>query len=68
MDSTAQTAPTDSDIIHELVSRVTHGLDSPNSPEGLGNHQQSAVTGDARIGQHKQPLGTRKSATKCCHG
>jgi hypothetical protein len=32
MDSTAQTAPRDSAIIHELVSRVTHGLDSPNSP------------------------------------
>jgi len=32
MDSTAQTAPRDTDIIHELVSRVTHGLDSPNSP------------------------------------
>jgi len=32
MDSTAQTAPTDSEIIKELVSRVTHGFDSPNTP------------------------------------
>jgi hypothetical protein len=33
MDSTTQTAPTDSKIINELVSHVTHGFDiySPNS-------------------------------------
>jgi hypothetical protein len=33
MDSTYQTAPMDSEIINELVSRVTHGFDiySPNS-------------------------------------
>jgi len=89
-DSTSQTGPRDSDIINELVSRVTHGLsnpktlrdseiinellsrvtqgfDSPNSPYGLRYPQRSAVTGDARIGQHKQPLGTRKSSTNCCH-
>jgi hypothetical protein len=31
MDSTAQTARKDSEIINELLSRVTHGFDSPNS-------------------------------------
>ena len=35
MDSTAQTAPSDSEIINELLSRVTHGFDSPNSPRDL---------------------------------
>jgi hypothetical protein len=29
MDSTAQTAPSESEIINELLSRVTGGLDSP---------------------------------------
>jgi len=32
MDLTAQTPPRDSEIINELVSRVTHGFDSPNTP------------------------------------
>jgi len=32
MDSTAQPAPRDSEIINQLLSRVTHGFDSPNSP------------------------------------
>jgi len=32
MDSTAQKAPTDSEIINELLSRETHGFDSANSP------------------------------------
>jgi len=31
MDSTAQTAPRDSEIINELLSRVTHGFDSTTS-------------------------------------
>jgi hypothetical protein len=31
MNSPAQTAPTDSEIINELLSRVTQGFDSPNS-------------------------------------
>jgi len=31
MDSTAQTAPRDSDIINELVSRVTHRFVSTNT-------------------------------------
>jgi hypothetical protein len=29
---TAPTDPRGSDIINELLSRVTHGFDSPNSP------------------------------------
>jgi len=32
MDSTAQTAPRDSEISNELLSQVTIGFDSPNSP------------------------------------
>jgi hypothetical protein len=32
MDSTAQKAPRDLEIINELLSRMTHGFDSPNSP------------------------------------
>jgi hypothetical protein len=32
VDSTAQTAPRDSEIINELVSGVMRGFDSPNSP------------------------------------
>jgi len=32
MDSTAETAPRDSEIINELLSRVTHGFDSRNNP------------------------------------
>jgi hypothetical protein len=32
MDSKAQTDPRDSDIINELVSRVSHGFDSRNNP------------------------------------
>jgi hypothetical protein len=32
MDSTAQTALRDLEIINELLSWVTHGFDSPNSP------------------------------------
>jgi len=45
MDSTAQTAPKDSNIINE-----------------------TAATGEAWIGQSKQPLGTQKSSTNCYHG
>ena len=32
MDSIAQIAPRDSEIINELLSQVTIGFDSPNSP------------------------------------
>jgi hypothetical protein len=31
MDSTAHTSHKDSEIMNELLSRVTHGFDSPNS-------------------------------------
>jgi hypothetical protein len=60
MDSTAQTAPMDSEISNELLSRVTHDFDSPNSPEGLIKHQRTAVTGDGWIRQPKRRLGTQK--------
>jgi len=33
MDSTAQTAPRDSEIIKELLSRETHGFDSTRDSE-----------------------------------
>jgi len=32
VDSTAQTARSDSEISNELLSRVTHGFDSAKSP------------------------------------
>ena len=35
MDSTAHTAPRDSEIINQLLSWVSHGFDSPNSPLGF---------------------------------
>jgi hypothetical protein len=78
MDSTAQPTPRDSYIINELLSRVTHGYDSPNRPYGLRYHIRTAGTGDALIRQPKQPQGliyhqwqplrTQISSTNCCHG
>jgi hypothetical protein len=62
MDWTPQRAPRDSEIINELIARATQGFDSPNSPLGLRNHQRTDSTGDARIRQPKQPLGTQKSS------
>jgi len=62
MDSTAQTARTHSQIINALMSRVTHGLDTQKSPNGLKNHQRTDVTRYVRIGQPKQPIGTQKSS------
>jgi len=32
MDSTAQKAPRDSEIVNEFLSQETHGFDSANSP------------------------------------
>jgi hypothetical protein len=64
MDWTTQTAPRDSEIINKLLPRITHGFNSANTPSGLRNHQQTAPTGDASIGQPKQLLGTEKSSTK----
>jgi hypothetical protein len=60
MDLTIQTDPRDSEIINELLSRVSHGFDSSNSPKGLRYHQRTDVTGDAWIRQPKQPLGIQK--------
>jgi hypothetical protein len=39
----------DSEIIDELLSRVTHGFDMPNSPNGLRNNPRTGVTGDTWI-------------------
>jgi hypothetical protein len=46
MDSIAPTSPRDSEIIKELLSRVTHGFDSLNSPYGsdIINELLSRVT------------------------
>jgi len=32
MDSTAQTAPRDSEMINEVLSRVSHGFESTHTP------------------------------------
>jgi hypothetical protein len=68
MDATAQTAPTDSEIINELLSWVTPRFDSTNSPKGLIYHQRTPIPGDAWMRQPEQPPGTHKSSTNCCHG
>jgi hypothetical protein len=46
MDSTAQTARRDSEIINKLLSRLTHGFDSSNSPmeSEISNELLSRVT------------------------
>jgi hypothetical protein len=62
MDWTTQTAPRDSEIINALMSVVMHGLDTPNSPYGLRNHQRIDITGDTWISNPKHPLGTQKSS------
>jgi len=49
MDSTAQIAPRDSENINELLSTVTHGFDSTNSPYGFRNNQRTALMGDIWI-------------------
>jgi hypothetical protein len=67
-DWTAQNPPRDSQLINELLARVTHGFDIANTPYGLINHQRTAGTGDTGIRQRKKPLRTQKSTTNCCHG
>jgi hypothetical protein len=67
MDSTAQTATRDSEIIKELLPRVTHGFDSVNTPMATEIINESASMGDAWIQQLSQPLGTHKSSTNFCH-
>jgi hypothetical protein len=62
--STTQTAPRDSYIINEMLSRVMDVFDSSTNPLGVQNHKQLAVT-DAWIRQPTQPLGTQKSSTNC---
>jgi len=64
MDSTTQTAPKDSENINELLSRLTDGFDSPNSPRDYDIINETAFTGDAWIRQPKQALVTKISSTK----
>jgi len=64
MDSTAETAPREAEIINELLSRVTRGLHSTGNPLGVINHQRTAVAGDAWIRQPRQPLDSQKSLMK----
>jgi hypothetical protein len=52
MDSTAPTAATDSKIINELLLHVTHGLDNPNNPYGLINHQGNSANSPERLIKH----------------
>ena len=61
MDSTAQTAPRDSDIIIELLSRVTLDATAQTATRDSEIIDQTAVKGDTWI---RQPLGTHKSPTK----
>ena len=63
MDSTAQTAPRDSDIIIELLSRVTLDATAQTATRDSEIIDQTAVKGDTWIQQPRQPLGTQKSAT-----
>jgi len=58
MDATPQTALTDSEIINEPLSLVTHCFKSANSPYGLRNNQRTTVEGDTWIQQPKQPYGS----------
>jgi hypothetical protein len=67
MDSTAQTATRDSEIIKELLPRMTHGFDSVTTPMAIEIINESASTGYAWIQQLSQPLGIHKSSTNCCH-
>ena len=68
MDSTVQTAPSDSENINKLLSRLTHGFDSQKSTYAHRYHQRIPITGDGWIRQPKQPLRTEKSSTNCCQG
>jgi hypothetical protein len=48
-------------MINELLSLVTRGFDIPRESE-------SAVTGDARIRQPTQPVGTQKLLSRAKRG
>jgi hypothetical protein len=45
MDSTAPTAPRDSEIINEVLSQKTYGFDSKTSTKGVAR-QHAASAGD----------------------
>jgi len=52
---TTHTGPRESQNINELLSRVTHGFDSPHRPYIVKNHQRTAVTCDAWIRHPTEP-------------
>ena len=64
MDTTARTAHRGSDIIIELLSRVTLDATAQTATRDSEIIDQTAVKGDTWIRQLRQPLGTQKSPTK----
>jgi hypothetical protein len=59
MDSRAQKVPRDSEIINELMSRVTHGFDSANTTRDSEIINETVIKGDAWIRRPKLPLWTQ---------
>jgi hypothetical protein len=57
MDSTSQTAPRVSEIINELVSRLTHGFDSPNTPRDSEISNEPVSRGTNGFDSPNSPLG-----------
>jgi len=68
VDSTAHTAPRDSEMTKELLSRVRRGFDSRDSPKDseIINELLSRVT--CVFDSPNDPLGSHKSATNCFSG
>jgi hypothetical protein len=65
MDSTAQTALRDYDIMNETASTGDAWIQRPTqNPSDSYIINETAATGDAWIRQPKQPLGTQISSTK----
>jgi len=68
MDSTAQTAPRDLDIIIETAATGDAWLQQRKQPLGLRNHHRNCSTGDAWIQQLKATLVTQNHQRNWCHG
>jgi hypothetical protein len=68
MDSKVQTARTNSEIINELLSRVTHEFNSTTSlrDSEIINELLSRVT--QGFDNPNSPQWTHKTLTNCCHG
>ena len=58
MDSTALTAPRDSEMINELLSRMTDESTAQTAPRYYDIIYETTATGDAWIRQPNQLLGT----------